>query len=505
MKKILTLAAVIVFVFTLAAATYAVDFKASGLIRVRTAWYMNTDGAPRATNVLGSNSNFDNTEAWMDSRFRLKMDLVASEDLKGVIYFEGDSSRWGELGVARNTAGAWGAGGSDRNAVELKQFYIDFNVPGLSDSVPTNMRIGTQWLAIRSHMFLGADGATIRVFMTPGPVRLYLNWSKPWEGTDHNYDDADLYSTRVVLALPDFPVQPGGFFAYWHSKDYDYTGLFTGTPGFGQAGPFSAGVPAGFGTERLGDGNFWWLGFNVDGKIGPAALKSDFIYFDGEAEPSSHAKAIGPALFGFSPGDADYGGWAAYADVNVPISQFTVGGTFMFATGDDVTDTRKVSPEFDAYRIPPGSEANPSLGTVFWAGTTHDGVDIATAGRGLTNHVQQRWFGGLWTLKGYGSFKPLDWLKVTGYAMYIGDTTEDGNTIGNAIDATEASGLEDEDYIGFELGAIVDLNIYKNLTYSVAAGWLIAGDALDTVDAGTGLNESPDDPWAIVSQLIYKF
>jgi hypothetical protein len=487
MKKILTLAAVIVFVFTLAAATYAVEFKASGLIRVRSALYMNTDGAPRAVA-----DNYENTEAWMDSRFRLKMDLVASEDLMGVIYFEGDSSRWGEVGVARNTAGAWGASGSDRNAVELKQFYIDFNVPGLKDTVPTNVRIGTQWLAIRSHIFLGADGATLRIFTNPGPVRVYLNWSKPWEGTDHQYDDTDLYSTRVVLALPDFPVQPGMFFAYMNSNDYDYTGIVG--PGMGSGlGALRAGL-----TDSTGDGEFWWLGFNVDGKIGPAAIKTDFVYFNGEAEPSSLVKGF------FAVGDADFSGWAVYADVNVPISQFTVGGTFFYATGDDATDIAKVSPDFDAYRIPPGSEANPNLGTVFWAGTTHDGVDIATAGRGLGFAVQQRWFGGLWTAKGYGSFKPLDWLKVTAYAMYIGDTTDDGNTIGNAVDATEASGLEDESDIGIEIGAIVDLSVYKNLTYSVAAGILFAGDALDTVDA-FGLNDDPDDPWAIVSQLIYKF
>jgi hypothetical protein len=487
MKKFLTIAAVVIFVLTLAAATYAVDFKASGLIRARTALYMNTDGAPR-----GNADNYDDTEAWMDSRFRLQMKLVASEDLYGVIYFEGDSSRWGEAGVARNTAGGWGAGASDRNAVELKQFYIDFNVPGLSDTVPTNLRVGTQWLAIRSHVFLGADGATIRMFMQPGPVRLYLNWSKMWEGTDHQYDDTDLYSTRVVLALPDFPVTPGMFFAYMNSNDYDYSGIVG--PGYGAGlGALRAGL-----TDATGDGQFWWLGVNVDGKIGPASLKTDFVYFDGEAEPSSLVKGA------LGINDAEYGGWLFYTDVNAAVGPATVGGTFMYATGDDLTDTAKAKPDFGAYRIPPGSEANPALGTVFWAGKTHDGVDIATAGRGLNTQVQQRWFGGLWTIKGYASFKPLDWLKVTGYAMYIGDTTDDGNTIGNAVDPTEASGLEDEGDIGIEIGAIADLNIYKNLTYSMALGYLFAGDALDTVDA-FGLNDSPDDPWAIVSQLIYKF
>jgi hypothetical protein len=373
----------------------------------------------------------------------------------------------------------------------LKQFYIDFNVPGLSDTVPTNVRIGTQWLAIRSHVFLGADGATLRIFTQPGPVRLYLNWSKPWEGADHQYDDTDIYSTRVVLALPDFPVQPGMFFAYMNSNDYNWETI--------------TGAPQGFGAGE-GDGEFWWLGFNVDGKLGPVALKTDFVYFDGEAELSSNN-----FLATFGVDDAEFNGWALYADANVALGPATVGGTFFYASGDDVTDSTfsatNLKPEFNAYRIPPGSEANPALGVVFWASATNDAIDIcggSNGNRNQTREVQQRWYGGLWTAKGYASFKPLDWLKVTGYAMYIGDTTKDGNTIGNAVDATETSGLEDEDEIGIEIGAIVDLSIYKNLTYSMAAGVLFAGDALDTVDAA-GLNDSPDDPWAIVSQLIYKF
>jgi hypothetical protein len=469
MKKMLTLAAVIVFVFSLAAATYAMDISASGFIRVRTDVSVNTVHLPRATAA-----DFDDTEAWVDSRFRLKMDLVASEDLKGVIFFEGDSTRWGEVGIDRNEAGAWGAGGSDRNAVELKQFYIDFNVPGLKDTVPTNVRVGTQWLAVRSHVWMGADGATLRVFTNPGPVRLYLNWSKPGEGTDWNYDDSDLYSTRFVLALPDFPIQPGAFVGYWNGNDYP---LHSGTGD---------------------DGEFLWIGVNVDGKIGPVALKTDFVYFDGEVE-----------FAGLAP-DADYGGWIVYADVNVPISMFTVGGTFMYATGDDLVDAADpTGADFDAYYIPPGSEANPGLGTVFWAGPVNDAVDIAHAGaRSSNTAVQQRWFGGLWTIKGYASVKPLDWLKVTAYGMYIGDTTDEGNTIGDASNVSgvpaAAVGFEDDDDVGIEIGAIVDLSIYKNLTYSMAVGYLFAGDALDTADAAN-ITQDPDDPWAIVSQLIYKF
>ncbi len=479
MKKMLTLAAVIVFVFTLAAATYAVEFKASGLIRVRTAAYVNTDGGPDA-----AAGNFDDTEAWVDSRMRLKMDLVASEDLMGVIYFEGDSTKWGEergTGAQRNQAGAWGAGGSDATAVELKQFYIDFNVPGLKDTVPTNVRVGTQWLAIRSHVFLGADGATLRIFTQPGPLRLYLNWSKPGEGTDFDYDDTDLYSARVVLALPDFPIRPGGLVAYWNAHEYPLHGA------------------------NDTHANFLWLGANVDGKIGPANIQTDFIYVDGEVEQRVPTLA--------NP-DLDYSGWIAWADVNVPVGMFTVGGTFMYATGDDREEelaSAGLSRDREAYVIPPGSEANPVLSVVFWASAVNDAIDIVGGSNGARNQsteVQQRWFGGLWTAKGYASFKPLDWLKVTGYGMYIGDTIDNGNTIGNASNISGVpaaiAGFADDDDIGIEFGAIVDISVYKNLTYSVGAGYLVAGDALETTDAAN-INQDPDDPWAIVSQLLYKF
>ncbi len=106
-------------------------------------------------------------------------------------------------------------------------------------------------------------------------------------------------------------------------------------------------------------------------------------------------------------------------------------------------------------------------------------------------------------LKGYGSFKPLDWLKVTGYVAYLGDNVDEGDKFGNALDATSVTGLEDNDDIGFEVGVWADISIYKGLTYSIAAGWLSAGDALDQEIAG--VNESPDDPWALVSNLQYKF
>ena len=469
MKKFLTIAAVAAFVFTLAAATYAVDFGASGLIRARTAVYENSNGwaAP-------GTANWDSTQSFVESRFRLQMKLTASEDLYGVVYFEGDSTAWGDVGAGRNQAGGWGAGHSDRAAVELKQFYIDFKIPGISEFAPTRLRAGTQWLAIRSHVFLGADGAGLRFFTEAGPIRVYLNWFKPAEMSFAKGDDTDLYAVRAVLALPDFPVTPGMFVAYWHGNEY----------------------PMNVADTAMEDADFYWIGVNADGKIGPASFKADFIYLDGEVEQRV-ATAANP--------DLDYSAWLFYADASVPISMFTVGATFMYATGNDLSEVG-ASQDRDGYVIPPGSEANPVLGVVFWASAEHDGIDICGGSNGArtgNDTVQPRWYGGLWTVKGYASIKPLDWLKVTGFAMYIGDTVDNGNAIGNA---RTAAGLpEDDDYIGIEVGAIADIKIYKELVYSVGVGYLFAGDALDSWNAGTARNESPNDPWAIISQLLYKF
>jgi hypothetical protein len=485
MKKLLTVTVAALLIVGLAATTYAMEFKTSGFIRARTAWYVNT-GDPGT--ISAAADNFDDSNAWMDARARLYLDFIASEDLMGSLRFEIDSTRWGEAAGTRNTAGYWG---TDRAAFEVKQFYIDFKVPGIAEFAPNRLRVGAQGLSIRSHVWTYVDGAGVRWQVDTGPVRHYFNWFKPWEGTDYQYDDSDLYIYRGILSLPDFPVRPGAFFAYLNSNDDPLgAGLALLAPGI---------------TDSLFDGEYYWIGVNVDGKVGPVNLQTDFIYFGGTSEPTSLAKGLAlPAVID----DVDFGGWLFWADVNADLGAgpgLNVGGTFMYCTGNDLSEFNKASPDLEAYYVPPATEGNPLLSVVFWPSAVHDGLNLARgAGRSSGTAVQQRFYGGLWTIKGYASIKPLDWLKVTGYGMYIGDTTDNGNTVGNAVDPTEVTGLRDDGDIGIEVGAIVDMSIYKNLTYSVGAGWLFAGDALDTVD-GIGLNQEPDDPWAIVSQLIYKF
>jgi hypothetical protein len=541
MKKFITLASAVILIFGLAATTYAIDWSASGFVRVRSAWYVNADN-PNATQTKTTvwdlvddvvfddpdpgdirvkfkdfdvktkvlNEAYDDTNAWMDTRFRLRFSAKHEDLAEGVIYFEGDSSRWGEEPDGRNKAGAWNA---DRNAVELKQFYIDFKVPGLSDFAPTSVRAGIQGFALRSHFLLFADGAGVELNTTTGPVKWSWYWYKPEEGADNQADDADFYGVR--LWLPGLlPVTPGGYFLYLNAGDYP---LRDSTA----AGPYDKGA-------------FWWAGFYLDGKVGPVALKSDFAYFNGEKTLSGFAANEALANGDIPPPDPDFSGYGLFVDASVSdiVPNVTFGGAFAYGSGDDLVDTvdqlSGEDDEFDGFRVPPGSE-EPYIGNwgmVYYASAINDGVRISNLASGTEAALGK--LGGSWFGKLYASYKFPAWLTTTIYGMYIGDTTDEGNTQGDARDiipkiAGLSSGFEDDSDIGIELGAYCNISIYKNLTYSIGGGYLFAGGALDTytgsyLEGATGdivfgtpglgdlaFNESPRDPWAILSQLIFKF
>jgi hypothetical protein len=101
------------------------------------------------------------------------------------------------------------------------------------------------------------------------------------------------------------------------------------------------------------------------------------------------------------------------------------------------------------------------------------------------------------------------WYKVTLQGLYIGDTTKHGNTLGDAVKGTTWGNWSNRDdkTIGFELDLIQDIQIYKNLKWSIGAGILFAGDALDQCvnEAVVPRNKGPKDPWILATKLRYDF
>ena len=141
-------------------------------------------------------------------------------------------------------------------------------------------------------------------------------------------------------------------------------------------------------------------------------------------------------------------------------------------------------------------------------------------------------FGGTWFAKLYASMKLMPWYKVTVNALYIGDTTKNGDTFGNSVKYIQAiptrftslgipagtTFLRDNTDIGWEFDLINEIWIYSNLRLFVGAGYLFAGDAMDVKMNHNALgnfgsftsgsvpgNRKADNPWAIRTRLMYTF
>jgi hypothetical protein len=170
------------------------------------------------------------------------------------------------------------------------------------------------------------------------------------------------------------------------------------------------------------------------------------------------------------------------------------------------------SKKVTSYVIPPGSESGAAFGESvvfysFWGNRGDSGI------ANTLNYTQmcRGPMGGTWMAKAYASVKAAPWYKVTFQGMYIGDTTKNGDTFGNAQEWNPffGYGLRNKKDIGWEIDIINEIQIYKALKLTVAGGYLFAGKAMDqftgTYFLGFPTNENIKDPWALMWNLTYTF
>jgi len=487
MKKFIVLSFIALLVLAFGTMAFAqakkeepkLDFRASGFITTFSTWGQNITTGNAAAGMYGSvgaafqpgGAAYDDTVSWMATRGRLKFDAVMGKNLSGTIFFEMDSSRWGETGDGRNKFGVWSG---DRAALEIKNVYIDFGVPGIP--VPISVRAGLQPLAMRPNMLIYTDGMGITGNIKVDPANIQLLWFKALENTDYASDDVDIYGLHVNAKVGTVTV--GGYGINYNMNTY----------------PFADGAVS-------NQGNFWWLGVYADGKVGPVNLNFDFIYDRGTVEDKA------APIFR----DVKYRGWATRAKVDFPLDKINVGFVGMYASG---SDTRKTSSaglpaagvtKVSGYVMPPGSEAFAIFAEsiVFYgSGINNVGSGIGVAGN--YSQVSRGTIGGTWMAKLYGSFKATPWYKVTLQGLYIGDTTKNGNTVGTARKADGVT-LRDDKAIGWEVDLINEIQIYKNLKFNIGLGALFPGDGLRYWDSATSSNDKPKTPWAFLTELSYTF
>jgi opacity protein-like surface antigen len=436
----------------------------------------------------------------------------ASADLQGVFGIEVNSTRFGEgdtafnsytgtAGVGSGLAGRWNA---DAIAIQVKSMYIDFKVPAL----PVRLKVGIQPFQLRNPVFLYADaaGVTGNIKIPAGDYVFNINpfWAVQSHGTVKNItmpfivgnaitnvtptdwttaDDGNFFGVDLNAVIGD--IKPGVFFAMQRlSQVYNNTLFVSPSPP----------APAAVYYSGEGNQNLWWLGAYVDGKVGPVDFTGDFIYNGGYDEWESGAIYLSDPSSATPTGFGTYSkrheAWITRLVAGYNLNKLRVGMGFLYGTGDNFATADKQ----EGFVLPYRSEA----------AKFNDDFVVLTGDWGLRQPYGTQNVGGLfkawssvgqgvWYIRAFADYAVTDWLKLKVNAGYIEDTVKSGDEFGG--DANN------DQQIGWELDAGVQINIYKNLYLDTTFGYLIGGKALLGQTGGL----RAQDPWAWATVLSYVF
>lgn len=320
MKKVITLLLAAGLVIGAASAANAVDIKAKGL------WHNAMSFADRNFEKHNGSDKMQNA-----TRIRTQIDVIASESLKGVVYFEIGPQNWGK--------GADGASlGTDGKVVKVRYNYVDWVIP----QTDAKVRMGLQNFSLPGfalpNVILGgggADGAgiTLSTQFTKN-IGATLFWLRAENdntdsatdyGKQYHYSDAmDFTGITLPLKFDGVKVTP---WAMYGALGRD---SFTNTDDDGKnSGVVNGLLPTGVdgswlkGSDLDRHGNAWWVG-----------VASELTYFDPFrfALDAAYGSADMGSIGGF---DVERSGWFASILGEYKMDYFTPGILFWYASGDD--------------------------------------------------------------------------------------------------------------------------------------------------------------------------
>jgi hypothetical protein len=511
MKKFIVLSLFGLLIMGFSATVYAqkVDFAASGFFAAGGIASRNFLSSPLGVGPITnystpnvSTTSFDHPNAFFESAGALTFDFSVEKQITGRFAFDFLNYRSGYSNFS--TAGtSWpqfygGPWGARTNAIRVLNVYFDFALPYFGIPAPMSVRLGVQPLGARGNVFMSTPGAGVTGNIKFDPASIQLQWGKMVEGKDAAADDSDIYGAIFTTKVATMSF--GAFLFYMNANTYplEYPTTVPTTSVYG-----TTGYPA-------DTADFWWFGLNSDGKMGPVNYNFDFVYDKGKVE-----SRITPTA-----DDVKYSGWMTQMKVAYPYDKFTFGALGLYSSGADLKKTSTgglpnttvantssgsaLTTKVDAYVVPPNSDT----WLLWWESLFLGGMPATLisgpygiAGASSTQ-VNRNSFGGTWIGKLFASYQVTPSYKLTLHGLYIGDTTKNGNTIGNAVKADDT--LRDDKTIGWELTLIQDVQIYKNLSLTLGTGILIPGDALDQ-RLSAGVNKTPKDPYAAVAKFMYVF
>jgi hypothetical protein len=536
MKKFVVLSFVGLLIMALSAPVHAqIDFKAYGGLFAGFVMHRNVTGGTPGQGITTSfpspyrpNDNpatgigtvpplgdqedgaWDKWAKFYSSYANIFLEWNAGKEVKGVFNIETVNFKSGTNTIRQGPGLAQGPQGLEFDTglwdtrlgqTRLRTAYIQFAVPYFGIPVPMNVTAGIIPMATRpAFIWATTNGAGIQIDVKPDPMAFTFTWGKMAEGKDAVADDSNFFSLEGRTKMG--PATMGGYIIHQNMNTYPivYNSTAYGAP------------------SSNFDSEMWWLGAYADTKLGPINLNLDFAIDRGKVMGRDSVTVAR---------DVKYRGFAAQAKITYPWEKFTFGGLLFYASGADQRKTGRAGTPGESVADPGGAPAVSSkvgsfvypVGSaqwVVWAESMFLGGNFASLiaipqgmapGGGAWNvQVSRGALGGTWVAKIFASCQPAPWYKATLWALYIGDNTKHGNTLGDAVKGTGR--LRDDKTIGWELTLVQDISIYKNLTLSFGTGMLFAGDALDQF-AGfiddIPINKSPKNPYMLSSKLVYNF
>jgi hypothetical protein len=400
------------------------------------------------------------SDSWADIKYRLWMEAATNDDkVKGVYGIELGAVKFGRTGQGSATGGAFSG---DSVNIETRMAYTDFQLPGVDRKA--RIKIGLMPMDV-SYYLWRETAAGVNFEGGQDSLDYQLAW---FRGRDHprtetaGGDDVDAFLGRLNLK-PAEGFKLGVFGLYTTSNAVN-------TPG--TPGPITADR---YQVKFFADGvdlNLW--NFGVDGGYDAAMgggkffVKYDFIYQGGDIDNVSFTGSDSSVTANTS---VDVSAYFAHVDVGFGAGDWKATYTFWYASGDD----NPADADFEGFL---SYDVDSFDGVVLWEALTDD------------NYFTERHYlldKGFIMNKIALDYQATPKLKVGAALLYM-LTAED---IKYTAAATGQAVAEDE--VGLEFDAYFSYKLYDNVTFNFAAGYLLAGDAMDYYELSDIQNGSSDE------------
>lgn len=450
MKRVITLLLAAGLVLGASSAAKAAEIKASGF------WQFGFDWSDTDFGQGGSKDTFNALQ-----RLRTKIDVIASENLKGVMFFEIGKSSWGQ---AKGGASL----GTDGMVVKVRYSYVDWVVP----ETDLKIRMGLQpWLmpgfAFGTNV-LDADGAGVTASYTFNEnVSMSLGWLRAENnntGDDMIHNELDLVTLMVPVQGDGFKVTPWAMYGFVGQDSL--SGANQGDIGdlrYGMLPVLNQGLIAGKVKTDEDHGSAWWAG--ITGELtmfDPFRVAVDFNYGSVDMGKTWGAFRAGESARNI---DIKRDGWYVGLVAEYKLDYVTPGLVFWYASGDDSNPYN-------------GSERMPSIEAAF------EGTSFGYDGGWFDNYdVLGKNAAGTW---GLGlRFKDISFMDKLTHALQLTYLrgTNDKNMPKNAAMTSFYGDFDDtngragfvymtEKDMAWEIDFNTKYELYKDLTLMLETGYI---------------------------------